>query len=168
MKRRRHDRHQEPKLSQEDWDAILDSAIAASSKKGRSPKEDLESNIEGLLLQHKGSHSIHSRPLRLSKVESWLLQEKIGLVVVCVRSRCRDSKNRPSETSYDSEIGKKGASLAEIIKQGLQKSNQRKLRCPCSDLRLQYWYFSCTWPSGTRYGPNHAQGTNILKALSRK
>ena len=28
MKRRRHDRHQEPKLSQEDWDAILDSAIA--------------------------------------------------------------------------------------------------------------------------------------------
>ena len=30
--RRRHDRHQEPKLSQEDWDAILDSAIASKER----------------------------------------------------------------------------------------------------------------------------------------
>ena len=53
MKRRRHDRHQEPKLSQEDWDAILDSAIAASSRVRRPRQQELNPILKTYLLQHK-------------------------------------------------------------------------------------------------------------------
>ena len=53
MKRRRHDRHQEPKLSQEDWDAILDSAIAASSRVRRLRQRELNPILKDYLLQHK-------------------------------------------------------------------------------------------------------------------
>lgn len=53
MKRRRHDRHQEPKLSQEDWDAILDSAIAASAKRGAPQKKTLNPILKDYLAKHR-------------------------------------------------------------------------------------------------------------------
>ena len=53
MRKRRHDRHQEPKLSQEDWDAILDSAIAASSRTRRPRQRDLNPIMKDYLLRHK-------------------------------------------------------------------------------------------------------------------
>ena len=52
MKRRKHDRH-EPKLSQEDWDAILDSAIASSSRTRRPRQRDLNPILKEYLLQHR-------------------------------------------------------------------------------------------------------------------
>ena len=53
MKRRRHDRHQEPRLSQEDWDAILDSAISASNRTPQSAKRDLNPILKEYLLHHR-------------------------------------------------------------------------------------------------------------------
>ena len=48
--RRRHDRHQEPKLSQEDWDAILDSAITRARRPG---KQDLNPVLRDYLAKHR-------------------------------------------------------------------------------------------------------------------
>ena len=53
MRRRKHDRHQEPKLSQEDWDAILDSAISASRRVRRPQQRDLNPILKDYLLRHK-------------------------------------------------------------------------------------------------------------------
>ena len=53
MKRRRHDRHQEPKLSHEDWDAILDSAIATCNRVRRPQQRDLNPILRDYLSQHK-------------------------------------------------------------------------------------------------------------------
>ena len=53
MKRRMHHRHREPKLSQEDWDAILDSAIAASQRLRKSGKQDLNPILRDYLAKHK-------------------------------------------------------------------------------------------------------------------
>ena len=53
MKRRKHNRHQEPRLSQEDWDAILDSAIASSSRTRRPRQRELNPIMKDYLLRHK-------------------------------------------------------------------------------------------------------------------
>ena len=128
----------------------------------------IEPNTESLPFATQGSRSIPSRSLRLSPWSSGRYWKRSNRVVVCFRSRCRDSKNRPFETSCDSGIAEeRGVISPDHVQQGLQKSNQRKLRRPRSDLRPQYWPLSCNWSSGTRYGSNHAQ-ESILKAPSRK
>ena len=115
MKRRRHDRHQEPKLSQEDWDAILDSAIAASSRVRRPRQRELNPILKAYLLQHK--------------VLVQYLHDLYGFRSGVLVATGKDRIGWSSVSAYDVEIRridplklptiqellKKGASLAQIM-----------------------------------------------------
>jgi hypothetical protein len=50
---RKHDRHQEPKLSQEDWDSILDAAIVASQRERKPQKQYLNPVLRDYLAKHR-------------------------------------------------------------------------------------------------------------------
>ena len=158
MKRRRHDRHQEPKLSQEDWDAILDSAIAASSRVRRPRQRELNPILKAYLLQHK--------------VLVQYLHDLYGFRRGVLVATGKDRIGWSSVSDYDVEIRridplklptiqglmKKGASLAEIMSnKAYEKQSKKTALSLFRSFDSQYWNLLSNWPSRTRYGSNHAQ-----------
>jgi hypothetical protein len=53
VKRKKGNRHQEPKLSQEDWDSILDAAIVASQRERKPRQRDLNPILKEYLTKHR-------------------------------------------------------------------------------------------------------------------